>query len=122
DEWEATLRVNLIGSFLVTRSAIQGMLPKGSGSIIHFSGGGAAYARLNFSAYAVPKTGLLRLVETVAEELKMFGYAGIIVNAIAPGAVRTRLTYQTLQAGERAGARAIKEAEQVIRSAGTPPE
>jgi len=121
-EWELTVKTNLLGSLLVTQQAIKGMLLTGHGSIIHFSGGGSAYARPNFSAYGVSKTGLLRMIENAAEELKIAGYPNIIVNAIAPGAVKTRMTYQVVESGEQAGAKAVKEAEDVIRTGGTPPD
>jgi short-subunit dehydrogenase len=45
------------------------MLKFGQGTIILFSGGGAAYSRPNFSAYGVSKTGILRLVENIHVEI-----------------------------------------------------
>ena len=96
------------------------MIKKGYGSIILFSGGGAAYARPNFSAYAASKTGVLRMVETMAEELKAAGYPDIIINAVAPGAVKTRMTKAVLKAGLKAGEAALNEAAKVSRTGGTP--
>ena len=121
-EWEAAIRINLVGSYFVTKAAIESMLSIGYGTIIHFSGGGAAYARPNFSSYASSKTGVLRLVENIAEELTLAGYPRITINAIAPGAVKTRMTEQIIQAGVNAGAKAIQEAEQIWTTGGTPPE
>jgi NAD(P)-dependent dehydrogenase (short-subunit alcohol dehydrogenase family) len=120
--WEETLKINLFGSYLVSRIAIREMLKKGQGSIITFSGGGAVSSRPNFSAYGVSKTGVLRLVETVADELTQAGYTDIIINAIAPGAVKTHMTGEIVKAGARAGQKAQDEAVEVSRTGGTPPE
>lgn len=117
--WEETIKVNLRGSFIVARAAIRHMIKKGYGSVIMFSGGGAAYGRPNFSAYGASKTGILRMVETMAEELKLAGYPNIIINAVAPGAVKTRMTKEVLKAGSKAGEKALKEAADVFRTGGT---
>lgn len=119
-EWEKTLSINLLGSFYVARASIRAMKDSSHGSIIMFSGGGAAYARPNFSAYGVAKTGVLRLVETAAEEMQQAGYGHIIINAIAPGAVRTRMTEEVLQASDQAGDKALKEAQDIMQTGGTP--
>jgi len=87
-----------------------------------FSGGGAAYARPNFSAYGASKTGVLRLVETSYEELRCACSEGIKIYAIAPGAVRTRMTEEVLACQEAAGQRAYAEAAQTNAEGGTPPE
>src|SRR5262249_51951223 len=56
----------------------------------------------NFSAYATAKAGLVRFTETLAHELDG---SGIDVNAIAPGALNTRMRDDVIAAGpERAGA------------------
>ena len=47
----------------------------------------------NFSSYAVSKTGIVRFVETMSYELK--GY-GIYINAVAPGALNTKMLDQVL--------------------------
>lgn len=122
EQWEKTLKINLTGSFLVAKAAINLMIPEGRGTVILFSGGGAAFTRPNFSAYSVSKTGVLRLVETIAAELHQQGYPGITINAIAPGAVKTRMTEQIIQAGKSAGEKDLREAAQILHSGGTPPE
>ncbi len=76
------------------------MIRAGRGKIINFSGGGATSPLCRFSAYGVSKAAVVRLTETLAEEVKEFN---IQVNAIAPGAVDTKLQDLVLAAGERAG-------------------
>jgi 3-oxoacyl-[acyl-carrier protein] reductase len=73
----------------------------------------------NFSAYAASKAAIVRLTETLAEEVKGFN---IQVNAIAPGAVNTRLTDEILAAGAAAGEQALTVARRVKEKEGVTPE
>src|SRR5205823_537361 len=69
--WSATVRANLDGTFFAIRAfaPLLACVPSPRrAKIVCFSGGGATKARANFSAYAVAKTGVVRLVETIAEE------------------------------------------------------
>lgn len=86
DEWMHAINVNLIGAVNLTQAVIPTMLAKGGGKIIHFGGGGASNGWPYHSAYAVSKTGLVRFVETVAEEIASMN---IQINAIAPGPVKS---------------------------------
>jgi NAD(P)-dependent dehydrogenase (short-subunit alcohol dehydrogenase family) len=60
------------------------------------------------------------MVETIAEELRIAGYPNIIINAVAPGAVKTGMTDEILKAGKKAGGKALREAVEVIKNGGTP--
>lgn len=100
DEWANTFSVNLFGPFLLCQAVLPHMIRAGRGKIINFSGGGATSPLCRFTAYGVSKTAVVRLTETLAEEVKEFN---IQVNAIAPGAVDTKLQDSVLAAGERAG-------------------
>jgi len=95
--WSATVRANLDGTFHAIR-AFHGLLARAPrrAKIVCFSGGGAAKARPNFSAYGAAKTGVVRLVETIAEEERA---SALDINAIAPGAIRTRMTEEVLALG-----------------------
>ena len=99
-EWANTFSANLFGPFLLCQSVLPHMIRAGRGKIINFSGGGATSPLCRFSAYGVSKAAVVRLTETLAEEAKEFN---IQVNAIAPGAVDTKLQDSVLAAGERAG-------------------
>jgi NAD(P)-dependent dehydrogenase (short-subunit alcohol dehydrogenase family) len=96
DEWIRALNINLVGTFIPSRLAIAQMKKKGSGKIINLSGGGATNPLPRLSAYAASKAAVVRLTETLAEELREFS---IMVNAIAPGALNTRLLEEVLTAG-----------------------
>jgi 3-oxoacyl-[acyl-carrier protein] reductase len=117
-EWERAVRVNLLGTYYCMAAVLPAMMRRKRGKIIALSGGGSTAPRPRFSAYAAAKTAVLRLVETAAEEARPFG---IDINAIAPGAVNTRMLEELLEAGERAGAER-DEALRRSREGGASPE
>ena len=117
DEWMRTVLINLGGVFLCCRAVVPVMIRQGGGKIINLSGGGATSPRPYFSAYAASKAAVARLTETLAEEVRGFD---IQVNALAPGAVSTRMTEEVLTASGAAGARALAEARQVKEEARMP--
>jgi NAD(P)-dependent dehydrogenase (short-subunit alcohol dehydrogenase family) len=96
-KWDSTIRSNLEGTFHTLR-AFNFLLEKTErrGKVICFSGGGASKARPFFSAYGSAKTAIVRLVETIAEEEKDRAFD---INAIAPGAINTRLLDEVLKLG-----------------------
>jgi NAD(P)-dependent dehydrogenase (short-subunit alcohol dehydrogenase family) len=96
DEWGRALEINLLGTFIPTRFAIAQMKTKGGGKIINLSGGGATNPLPRLSAYAAAKAAVVRLTETLAEELREYA---IMVNAVAPGPLNTRLLDEVLEAG-----------------------
>jgi NAD(P)-dependent dehydrogenase (short-subunit alcohol dehydrogenase family) len=94
--WRHAIEINLFGTLLPARFAIPHMKQKRRGKIINLSGGGATSPMPNISAYAASKAAVVRLTETLAEELRDFS---IDVNAVAPGALNTRLLNEILEAG-----------------------
>ena len=119
DLWIQTINVNLVGTFLCSRAVLPGMMKRRSGKIINLSGGGATAPRPHFSAYAASKAAVVRLTECLAEEVREYN---IQVNAIAPGAVNTRMLEQTLAAGAQAGEKALAEARRQTETGGTSAE
>ena len=95
DEWVDTIQINLIGTIFACRLAVPILKERGFGKIINLSGGGATSPLPGISAYAASKAGVVRFTETLAEELKDYR---IDVNAIAPGALKTRITDRFLAA------------------------
>jgi NAD(P)-dependent dehydrogenase (short-subunit alcohol dehydrogenase family) len=102
DDWRRAMDINLFGVLLPCRACIPHFKTARGGKIIVISGGGATNPLPNISSYAASKAAVVRLAETLAEELKTFN---VDVNAIAPGALKTRLVQQVLDAGpEKVGA------------------
>lgn len=118
--WNEAIEINLIGTANSCRVVLPYMIEKRSGKLIVLSGGGAAYTRPNFTAYAASKTALVRLVECLADEVRDHN---VQVNCMAPGASYSTMTDEVLHAGEaRAGPKEIDDAEKVRITGGVPPE
>jgi NAD(P)-dependent dehydrogenase (short-subunit alcohol dehydrogenase family) len=119
EQWLRTVAVNLGGTFLCSRAVLPFMMKRRQGKIINLSGGGATSPRPYFTAYAASKTAVVRFTETLAQEVKEYN---VQVNAIAPGAVNTRMLEEVIAAGEMAGAEASAGARRQKETGGTPPE
>ncbi len=120
EAWEAAVRVNLFGSVLACRAVVPHMRAQRYGKIVQLSGGGATAPLPRLSAYAASKAAVVRFAETLAEEVRD---DGIDVNAIAPGALNTRLLTEVLDAGpERVGSAFYERAVQQKEAGGTPLE
>jgi NAD(P)-dependent dehydrogenase (short-subunit alcohol dehydrogenase family) len=96
EQWVRALHINLLGTVLFCRAVVPEMRKKAYGKIINLSGGGATAPLPRFSAYAASKAAVVRFSETLAEELRE---VPVDVNAIAPGALNTRLLDEVLAAG-----------------------
>lgn len=105
-DWVRAMEINLFGAVHLCRAVIPVFKKNRRGRIINISGGGATSPMPRFSAYAASKAALVRLTETLAEELKDYG---ITVNAVAPGALKTRLTDEVLKAGAETAGREFYE-------------
>jgi NAD(P)-dependent dehydrogenase (short-subunit alcohol dehydrogenase family) len=117
-DWRRAIEINLFGTFLPSRLAIRHMKQKGRGKIINLSGGGATSPMPRISAYAASKAAVVRLTETLAEEWREFS---IDVNAVAPGALNTRLLDEILEAGPDAVGEAFFEKALKQRDSGGVP-
>lgn len=119
-EWARAIEINVFGTVLMCREVLPHMKGRRSGKIVNLSGGGATNPLPNLSAYATSKAAVVRFTETLALEVAA---DGVDVNAIAPGALNTRLLDQVLAAGPtRVGERFYERALQQKKEGGTPPE
>ena len=118
-QFAETLEINVVGVMHACRAVLPQMIEHRSGKIIVISGGGAANPRPAFSAYAASKAAVVRLAETLAEEVRDFN---IQVNCMAPGGSYTHMTDEIIHAGDRAGRKEIEDAEQIRLTGGVSPE
>jgi len=95
-DWVTAIEINVFGSVLMSRAVLPHFKAQRYGKLIQLSGGGATNPLPRISAYAVSKAAIVRYAETLAEEVRGMG---IDVNAIAPGALNTRMLDEILQAG-----------------------
>jgi NAD(P)-dependent dehydrogenase (short-subunit alcohol dehydrogenase family) len=96
DDWIKAIEINLFGVFYCCKHVIAHMKKNNYGKIINLSGGGATMPLPFISAYAASKAGIVRFTETLAGECNGFK---IDVNAVAPGALNTRLLDEVLSSG-----------------------
>jgi NAD(P)-dependent dehydrogenase (short-subunit alcohol dehydrogenase family) len=118
-QFAETLEINVLGVMHACRAVLPQMIERRSGKIIILSGGGAATPRPSFSAYAASKAAVVRLAETLAEEVRD---QNVQVNCIAPGGSYTSMTDEIIHAGHRAGRKEIEDAEHVRLTGGVSPE
>jgi 3-oxoacyl-[acyl-carrier protein] reductase len=119
-EWACAVAINLLGTALMCRAVLPLFRQQRYGKIINLSGGGATSPLPRLSAYASSKAAVVRLTETLAHEVRD---TGIDVNAIAPGALNTRLLDEVLAAGpQRVGEEFYRKSLQQRQQGGTPLE
>jgi meso-butanediol dehydrogenase / (S,S)-butanediol dehydrogenase / diacetyl reductase len=93
EEWDALMATNVRSMFLCCKHVIPTMLEQGGGSIVNlasisaFIGQEAAEGGPSFFAYAVTKAAARQLSTSLATR---YAKQGIRVNAVAPGATRTK--------------------------------
>jgi NAD(P)-dependent dehydrogenase (short-subunit alcohol dehydrogenase family) len=90
EDWEAVLRVNLTGVFLLAKHCLPLMLDAGRGAIVTTGSIASVVVGAGGSAasYAASKGGVLQLTRQIAVD---YGAKGIRANCICPGAVKTSL-------------------------------
>ena len=85
DDWEQTLKINVISHFYFTKLAIPMLKKNKGGSIINISSGAGIMGFPLRSPYAASKWAIIGVTKTLAMELGKFK---IRVNAICPGTIK----------------------------------
>jgi NAD(P)-dependent dehydrogenase (short-subunit alcohol dehydrogenase family) len=103
-DFDAVLRINLKGSFLVGQAVAREMVKTGGGSIINMSSVNAVLTIPTIASYNVSKGGINQLTRVMALAL---ADKGIRVNAVAPGTIATELAAKAVLTSEEAKARIL---------------
>ncbi len=85
-EWNLMMTMNLKSAFLISKHVIPQMVSSKYGKIMHVSSRTGLKSSGYDSAYAASKSGLIRLVESLSEEVKD---SNINVNCIMPSTIDT---------------------------------
>ena len=106
DQWEQVVKIDLTGTFLVTRASIPHLIASGNGAIINMSSAAGRFGYPNRSPYATVKWGLIGFTKTLSMEL---GEHNIRVNAILPGAVDGERIQRVFQGRAQAQGESLDE-------------
>jgi len=116
-DFDAVLRVNLKGSFLMGQAVAREMAKVGKGSIVNMSSVNGTLAIPTIASYNVSKGGINQLTRVMALAL---ADKGIRVNAVAPGTIATELAAKAVLTSEEALARIMSRTP--MRRLGAPSE
>ena len=86
EEWDRVLAVNLRGTFLCSRFVLPHMLERGEGRIINVSSQLGQSGAAGLCHYSASKGGVIAFTRALAREAAP---RGVLVNAIAPGPIKT---------------------------------
>lgn len=85
--WDAHMNLNLKGLFFLSQAAARVMRAKGGGKIINVSSVDAFTPEVGLGAYSISKAAVVMVTKVLGIEWAEYN---IRVNAVAPGAIRTR--------------------------------
>ncbi len=86
EDWDRMFRINVTTALTMTKAALPELLKRPGARIINIGAGAAGKAAAGMGAYAAAKSGVARLTESLAEELKG---QDITVNAVLPSIIDT---------------------------------
>ncbi len=91
-DFQNVLNVNLVGSFNLTKYAIQAMLPRNYGRVLLLASMAGKDGNPGMAGYVAAKAGVIGLVKAIGKE---YAETGITVNGLAPAVIRTPMNEKT---------------------------
>ncbi len=119
EDFEAVLRVNLLGPFLLLKHAGSRMAARRAGAIVCTASVAGLRAGAGGPAYSASKAGVVSLVQTAAQQL---AGTGVRVNAVCPGLVETGMTRFVFDGARQRGKGHKLGALSALRRPGLPDE
>lgn len=91
EQWSRVMRVNLDGTFLVSRTACGQLMKRGWGRIVNVASVTANEGPRDLGPYAASKAGVVGLTKSMGKDL---AGSGVLVNAVTPALIATELLQQ----------------------------
>jgi NAD(P)-dependent dehydrogenase (short-subunit alcohol dehydrogenase family) len=104
EDFDAVLRVNLKGAFLMSQAAARHMVAAGRGSIVNLSSVNGTFTIPTIASYNISKGGMNQLTRVFALGL---ADKGVRVNAVAPGTIATEMAAASVLVDEAARRRVM---------------
>ena len=98
EDWQQTLRVNTVGTFLCIKHTAPYLIAQNAGSIVCTASVAGLRANAGGVDYSASKAAVISMAQTIAYQL--YG-SGVRINAICPGLIETGMT-RSIFAGARA--------------------
>lgn len=117
ENWDRTININLKGVWLCMRCEIHQMLKQGGGAIVNTSSTAGLVGVQGRPAYVASKHGVVGLTKAAALE---YAKAGIRINAVCPGSIRTPMMERII--GGDPQEEALQIARQPVGRLGSPEE
>ena len=94
EDWRRVLDVNVVGTALCARYAVEAMKARGRGAIVNLSSISAFVAQPNFVTYSATKAAILQMTRNLALDLAPYG---IRVNCVCPATILTRASHDHME-------------------------
>lgn len=92
DDWREVLDVNVIGTVLMMRACIPGMVDRGWGRVVNLASMAGKDGNPLLSVYSASKAAVIALTKSAGKELAT---SGVLVNAVAPAVIATPMNATT---------------------------
>lgn len=89
DRFEELIRINVVGTWMVSKHLVGPMLERGTGAIVNIASDAAFYGSPRLVHYVGSKGAVLAMTRTMARDA---GPHGVRVNAVAPGLTKVEAT------------------------------
>ncbi|MDE1832551.1 MAG: SDR family oxidoreductase [Thaumarchaeota archaeon] len=98
-EWDHMMDINLKTAFLLSKHVVAQMVKQSSGRVIHVAARSGLRGAGSDAAYVASKSGVIKLVESLSEEVKS---KGINVNCIMPSIIDTKENREAMPSADHA--------------------
>ncbi len=93
-DFDFMMKLNLKTAFLISKIVLPHMIRKGHGKIVHVASRTGLRGEATVGPYSISKAGVIRLTETIADEVKEFG---VNCNCIMPSVIDTEANRQAMR-------------------------